>query len=421
MNDGAPNQSNANPLRGSGTKAPVRTGLDVLAAEGFARLTGHRIGVLANAASVSTSLEHLVDLLAARKDCRLVRIFAPEHGFRGAAQDMVSVDSTADPKTGLPVISLYGSTFESLAPREEPFQGIDLLLVDLPDIGTRYYTFAQSMALCMQVAARCDVKVMVLDRPNPINGNEIEGAPLLKKCRSFCGLLPAANRHGLTLGELAFAYQSGLGRGEDAWPPIGCRLEVVKCENWKRRMYFNETGLPWVQPSPNMPTLDTALVYPGSCLFETTNLSEGRGTTRPFETLGAPFVDSQAWIEAVQRESLELAGASLRPVSFIPQFHKWQGQSCQGVQIHVIDRKAFKPLRWGLALLAAARRLYPDRFQWRENAYEFVSDVPAVDLLYGNPLFRETLEKGDDLSAVGLQLAAFEKAYRRARAKFLLY
>lgn len=402
-------------------KTPVMTGADVLSAEDFSRLHGKRVGILGNAAAVDRNLRHIVDLLASNSRLTAKKIFAPEHGFRGAAQDMIAVGTMADSRTKLPIVSLYGNTPESLAPKREDLSDLDALVVDLPDIGTRYYTYAQTMSLAMKAAGESGVKVYVLDRPNPLGGISIEGAPLLKSCRSFCGFTPVANRHGLTLGELALIYQRGFGDGEDRYPAIPCELEIVRLSGWNRTAYFDQTGLPWVIPSPNIPALESALVYPGACLFECTNISEGRGTTLPFALLGAPFIDGFAWAEETVRSVFDLRGAILRPVWFTPQFHKWKGEYCGGVQIHVTDRESFQPFRWSLALIAALRRLYPEQFRWRRDPYEFVKDVPAIDLLYGNPVFREAVDGSGDLAPVAADLEKFEQHFSSERQEFLLY
>jgi uncharacterized protein YbbC (DUF1343 family) len=229
------------------------------------------------------------------------------------------------------------------------------------------------------------------------------------------------NRHGLTLGELALLMNKGFGRGEDAIPALNCDLEVIGVKGWKRRLYFDETSLTWVSPSPNMPTLDTALVYPGACLFEGTTVSEGRGTTRPFEQFGAPYIDGFLWAEAVQQEGISLAGAALRPTSFLPQFHKYGGQVCHGLQVHVVDRSKFEPYRLCLALISSLAKLYPKDFSWRHETYEFVADLPAVDLLFGSSLFRETVNGGVDLSFVIKEMEEFERGFSKAREEFLLY
>ncbi len=399
----------------------VRSGLDVAVLDGFSELSGMRVGIVANQASVGSQLMHIVDLVLQSGSCEVVRLFAPEHGFRGALQDMAAVDHVTDPITGLPVVSLYGSSEKSLYPHRETLEDLDALLFDLPDIGTRYYTFAQTLAYVLSACGPLGVKVIVLDRPNPLNGLAFEGSLLTPHCRSFCGLLPVPNRHGLTIGELAYMTQRGFGEDEWALPPVDCNLQVIKAQGWKREQYFDDTFLPWVYPSPNMPTIDTALVYPGTCLFEATNISEGRGTTRPFELIGAPFIDSINWITAISLEEVELCGAVLRPTAFIPQFNKWAGKSCHGVQIHVLDRSRFKPVRWGLAMLKALARLYPEDFAWRDQAYEFVDSIPAIDLLYGSAAFRKSTEIHSSLAPVIDDLNAFEIWYSDARKGYLLY
>lgn len=399
----------------------VQTGLEVLVSENCRLLRGARVGLLANQASVNSRLEHALDLIVTSQSCRLSCLFAPEHGFRGELQDMASVKDVHDKKTGLPIISLYGKTPESLYPSAEQLKELDILLVDLPDIGTRYYTFAQTLGFAMKSASSSGTKVVVLDRPNPINGVEIEGANLLTACRSFCGFAPVANRHGLTLGELSLLMNKGFGTGENRIDGAKCELEVVKLRGWKRTMYFDETGLPWVIPSPNMPTLDTAIVYPGTCLFEASKCSEGRGTTKPFEQIGAPYIDSFHWKEEVMGLPLELKGALLRPLCFEPQFQKFRGEKCHGLQIHITERSLFKPLRWAAALLYSLKELYPKEFEWRTDEYEFVKDPPAVDLLFGSDLLRKTIDTAGDLNDLFSHMDQFERWFTQARSEFLLY
>lgn len=397
------------------------TALDLLVRENFSTLKGKRIALLAHAGSVSRDLHHALDIFAQQSVCTLVRVFGPEHGLRGAEQAMDQVGSGIDPITKIPVVSLYGTNFDSLKPKAEHFRDIDTLVIDLPDVGSRYYTYAQTMALCMEVAGANGVRVLVLDRPNPIGGVQISGAPLQKGCRSFCGLVPVANRHGLTIGELARAYNQGFGSGPDRYDAVPCALEVRLVEGWRRSQYFDALDLPWILPSPNIPTLDSAIVYPGGCLFEATNISEGRGTTRPFEFLGAPYIDGARWADATLKQGLELAGAKLRPITFIPKFEKCANELCGGVQIHVTDRATFEPFRWNLALIAAAKELYPNHFAWRQGSYEFVDKVPAIDLLYGSENFRIAVESGRGLKAIENELSAFEAQYRSERSAIELY
>jgi uncharacterized protein YbbC (DUF1343 family) len=257
-------------------------------------------------------------------------------------------------------------------------------------VGARYYTYAATMALCMRAARKAGVEVVVLDRPNPIGGLQVEGGGLQPGLENFCALYPIPQRHAMTVGELARLYNTTFG--------IGCELKVVECEGWSRSRYYDETDLPWIMPSPNMPTLDTAIVYPGMCLLEGTNVSEGRGTTRPFELFGAPFVDGRALAE--EMASYGLPGAWLRPCTIEPMFQKHARKSCGAVQIHVVDRTLFDSYRTGLAALVALRRLWPKDFAWRTEAYEFRDDVPAIDLLTGDPAVREAIDAGRDLESV---------------------
>jgi uncharacterized protein YbbC (DUF1343 family) len=399
----------------------VFSGLDTLVDDDMKQLRGARVGLLANQAAVSGRLAHAADILHQSSACTLERLFAPEHGFRGEHQDMATVGHVVDRATGLPVISLYGSSEDSLAPTAEQLSGLDILLVDLPDIGSRYYTFAQSLGYAMKVAGRCGVKVVVVDRPNPIGGSLFEGCGLEADCRSFCGYAPVLQRHGLTLGELARLMQRGFGEGSQRIQPIPVELEILPLRGWKRDMYFDQTGLPWVLPSPNMPTLDTALVYPGACLFETTTLSEGRGTTRPFEFLGAPNVRSEDWIAAAGEQGIPLEGCVLRPLAFLPQFQKHAGNICNGIQLHVQERRAFRPFRAALCLLFAFRQSHPDIFCWRKEAYEFISSVPAVDLLFGSSRLREAVDAGLTAQYLLPELEKCEAAYAEQRKDYLLY
>ena len=362
-----------------------------------------RVGLLAHPASVTANLTHAVVALKAVLGERLCLLFGPEHGLRGTAQYMESVaDSHAEQEEmGIPVRALYGHSEATLRPRAADLARIDVLVIDLQDVGSRYYTFGATMALCMQAAGEAGVRVLVLDRPNPIGGVAMEGGGILPPLRNFCGLYPVPQRHGLTLGELARLYNTSF--------DIGCRLDVVPMTGWRRADYFDQTGLPWVLPSPAMPTLDTALVYPGGCLLEATNLSEGRGTCRPFELVGAPWLPADAF--AVALADAGLPGLRVRPCAFTPTFDKYKGELCYGVQLHVTDRRAFRPFRTGLALLHAARSLAEPDFCWRTTPYEFRADVPAIDLLTGTPEVRGRLEAGaglgDLLAACNFGLETF--------------
>jgi len=397
----------------------VQTGLDILLGEEIAGLRGRRVGVLCHPASVDSRLVHIVDALAAAQ-VNLTRLFGPEHGIRGEAQDMIGVAGNRDPRTGIPVTSLYGETALSLAPTAVELADIDVLLVDLQDVGSRYYTFIWTMALCLQSAARAGVAVVVLDRPNPIGGASIEGGEVAPWAESFVGLGSVPIRHGLTIGEVARLVRVGMPWGGERFAkPLDCDLQVVAMRRWKRGDFFDATGLPWVLPSPNMPTVDTALVYPGLCLLEGTNISEGRGTTRPFEIVGAPFVDGYRLAESLAAD--RLPGVRFRPLSFRPTFHKFAGQVCGGVQIHVLDRLAFRPYLTGVAILRALRALVGEAFRWRTEKYEFVSDRPAIDLLTGGDAIRKGIEAGVSLDDLRASWQSAEDAFADRRRACLLY
>lgn len=389
----------------------VRTGLDVWARDGFAALKGKRVGAIVNPTSVDAEFRHLADLLAATPGVTLGALFGPEHGIRGEAQYMVAVDEARDRHTGAPVHSLYGHTFESLSPRPEWLKGLDALVFDIQDVGSRYYTYVYTMALAMKAAAQAKVPFYVLDRPNPLGGAQLEGNLVRDGYRSFVGLYALPNRHGMTAGELARLFNQ-----EEGW---GCELHVVPCEGWRREDYWDATGLPFIPPSPNMPTPDTALVYPGMCLGEGTNVSEGRGTTRPFEQFGAPWIDGYALVERL--EALELPGVRFRPVGFTPTFDKFKGQSCSGAFIHVTDRRAFQSLRTGIAVFQACHDLGKGHFAWRADAYEFVEDVPAFDLLCGTDQVRKGIEAGAPLDALVAGFAEEAAAFEARRKPYLLY
>jgi uncharacterized protein YbbC (DUF1343 family) len=364
--------------------AKVQTGLDVLASQQFATLHGKRIGVLVNQTSVDVNLHHLIDLLKAAPKVQLSRIFTPEHGLFAHAQDQVAV-SSYDGMAEISTVSLYGDSEQSLWPALDTLTDLDLLIIDMQDIGSRYYTYAATMGFCLERAAQAGLSVMVLDRPNPIGGERIQGPMLRPELKSFVGWYRLPVRHGLTMGELALHIVREAG--------ITLDLEIVKMNGWHRKMWFDDCGLPWVLPSPNMPTLDTAVVYPGGCLLEGTNWSEGRGTTRPFELFGSPTLDA---IELKARmDSEKLLGVAFRVHQFEPTFHKHAGKICQGLQVHVLDRNSFRPWMTYLCLLMHGRSSDPG-FEWRQGIYEFVSDRLAIDLLLGDFRVRESLENGEE-------------------------
>ena len=325
---------------------------------------------------------------------------------------MVKVNDDHDPCSDLPVVSLYGDAAESLSPNLEHFADIDNLVFDIQDVGSRYYTFIYTLANCMQVCREAGVRMIVCDRPNPINGIAVEGNRVGENWRSFVGQYPIANRHGMTVGELAKMFNTTFG--------IDCDLTVISMQGWERSMWYDQTGIPWVSTSPNMPTLETAMVYPGMCLIEGTQLSEGRGTTLPFELVGAPFIDAHALADQLNKE--KLPGVIFRPHYFKPMFQKWQRESCGGVQLHISDRNPFKPLLTGIAVIRAIQQLYPEQFAWRTEPYEFVNDRLAIDILYGNSDLRENfLKNGSSLETIENSWSQELEEFRKLRQESLIY
>jgi len=385
----------------------VATGLERIALGDDAvlsRLKGRRLGLLAHPASVSSRLAHARSVLS-RQGLAVCALFGPEHGYGGEVQDMVSVTHAA---ADVPVYSLYGADELALSPTAEQLDGLSAVVIDLQDVGARYYTFVWTAVLMLRAAAQRGIETIVLDRPNPLGGEIVEGGPQRPGYRSFVGLCDVAVRHGMTIAELCHmvAEQEGLSSALHAVPMLG----------YQRDMGFAETGLPWVPPSPNMPTLETAQVYPGGCLLEGTNLSEGRGTTRPFEIWGAPFLDGA---ELARRVSV--AGAGLRPLSFQPMFHKHAGQRCFGVQVHVRDARPLRSYELYLRLIAAAKELSSGAFAWRTTPYEFVSDRPAIDLLTGGPEFRQAVDQGVSIEPWLEQDRAQAERFAAERSRYLLY
>ena len=392
-------------------KTTVHTGIDQARADGFSFLRGKRVGLLSHAAACDSSLRTTLSLLRETLGDDLKILFTPEHGFHGHAQDLEPVALTAQSAQGPRWVSLYGDTFESLTPRPGDLRLIDTLVVDLVDVGSRYYTFQASMLLAMRAAFACGVAVMVLDRPNPIGGLRVEGPMLEEGAESLVGIHPIPSRHGMTIGELAILYKEELGlEGE---------LGVIPCQGYLRGCYLDSTTVPWVRPSPNMPTLDTALVYPGMGLLEGTNLSEGRGTTQPFEIFGAPWLHPDTLAEALNSQGL--AGVHFRPVTFRPTFQKHQDQLCGGAQIHVTDRAGFSPVRMGLAVLEVVRELGGGHFAWRTDPYEFVADRPAIDLLFGSDRERLALAGGESWLQIAAGWAEEEADFILHRKPYLIY
>ncbi|MDP8224838.1 MAG: DUF1343 domain-containing protein [Candidatus Lernaella stagnicola] len=360
----------------------VTTGAARLAADSGAWLDGVRVGLLAHPASVLPDYSTLHDRLIDLPDVDLTVLFGPEHGIFATAQDQVGVGEST--YRGVPVYSLYGETAATLRPSAEALARCDTLVVDLQDIGARYYTYVYTMAYCLEECARHGTRVIVCDRPNPLGG-EIEEGPVLDRAfASFIGRFPMPVRHAKTIGELARLWNDAEGWNAD--------LQVIDMLGWRRSMWFDETGLPFVAPSPNMPTLATATVYPGGCLLEGTNLSEGRGTTQPFETVGAPWLNGRELADRLNQRGLP--GVTFRPVEFIPTFHKYAGEVCGGVFVHVTDRDSFRSFDAYVELIKAARKQAPGDFAWRTEPYEFENDRPAFDLLCGTDRIRRDIEIG---------------------------
>lgn len=372
-------------------------------------LKGSRVGLVCNQASVDRALEHSADVLRRTDGVNLTALFGPQHGIRGDLQDnMIETPHTVDAETGLPVYSLYSETRE---PTEEMLRDVDVIVCDLPDVGCRIYTFVYTIANCMRVARRLGKRVVVCDRPNPIGGAAVEGNLLEAGFESFVGQFPLPTRHGMTAGELALMFNEHFG--------IGCELEVVPMEGWTRGLWYDETGLPWVMPSPNIPTLDSATVFPGTVHVEGTQVSEGRGTTRPFELVGAPYVEAA---ELARRlEFQDLPGVKFRATNFQPTFQKHAGVTCGGVQIHVLDRHSFKPVLTGVAVLKALYDMYGESFRWKEPPYEYVYDKNPFDVIAGTQRLRMALEKGLTLQEIEGSWQTGVERFLEERAPYLLY
>jgi uncharacterized protein YbbC (DUF1343 family) len=385
----------------------VRLGSDVLL--GTHHLRGARVGIVCNHASVDHAFRHIVDRLADEPGVQLAAIFGPQHGFRSDVQDnMIETPHRDDAARRVPIYSLYSDTRE---PTLEMLKGLDVLVIDLQDIGARIYTYIYTMANCLRAAARYGIPVIVCDRPNPIGGTEIEGGVLAPGFESFVGQFPIPMRHGMTIGELARLFNDHF--------KIGAELEISPMDRWNRRMYWDQTRLPWVIPSPNMPTLDTAIVYPGTVLFEGVMLSEGRGTTRPFELVGAPWIDADRFAAAMNE--LELPGVYFRPAVFQPTFQKHAQQTCGGCQIHVVHRDEFRPVLTGVALIDMFRRFDPGRFAWRPPPYEYEHHKAPIDILAGADVLRRQIETGTPLRAIVASWRADEENFARLRRPYLLY
>ncbi len=387
----------------------VGLGIDQLLDGDRSLVKGRRVGIVCNPASVDAQLRHTVERLTADPDVRVAALFGPQHGFRSDLQDnMIETPHARDARRAIPVYSLYSETRE---PTAEMLKGIDVLVIDLQDVGTRVYTYVYTMANCMRAASRHGVPVVVCDRPNPIGGDAIEGSRLDPAYASFVGQFPIPLRHGMTVGELARMFNDEF--------RINCSLDVVPLAGWRRSMYFDETGLPWVMPSPNIPTLDSAIVYPGTVLVEGTRLSEGRGTTRPFELIGAPWIDGERLADAMNAR--RLPGVHFRAVFFEPTFQKHAKETCGGCQIHVLDRRSFRPVRTAVELIAEFRAQNPARYAWREPPYEYEHQKQPIDILFGSDRLRTAVDSGGGVAAFVDSWQAEEDSFRRVRGKYLLY
>jgi uncharacterized protein YbbC (DUF1343 family) len=387
----------------------IKLGLEVLFEEKIELLHGARVGLICNPTTVNHQWQHAADLFHAHSEINLTALFGPQHGIRGETQDnMIEWEGFRDRRTGVMAHSLYGTTRK---PTEEMLRDVDVLVFDVQDVGTRVYTFIYTMALAMQACREFGKKMIVLDRPNPIGGADIEGYLLERGHESFVGMFPLPMRHGLTVAELAQLFNQAFG--------IGCELEVVPMRSYNRAWYFDETGAPWVIPSPNLPTLDGAIVYPGTVYLEGTMVSEGRGTTRPFELIGAPYAD--AYEVAEHLNGLALPGVHFRPHSFLPTFQKHAGEICHGVQPHVLSRADFKPVRAGIAVIKAFHDLYPNEFRWKEPPYEYELERLPFDVIAGTRQLRKQIEGRVSLLEIANSWQTDEATFRQQRAEFLLY
>ena len=390
-------------------RTTARLGIDVLLDRDRKLVSGQRVGVVSNPASIDHAFRHTADRLANDPDVELGALFGPQHGFRSDVQDnMIETPHAKDAQRRVPIYSLYSETRE---PTAEMLRDVDVLVIDLQDVGTRVYTYIYTMANCMRAAAKHGVRVVVCDRPNPVGGTAIEGATLRPEYTSFVGQFPIPLRHGLTIGELARLFNDEFG--------IGAALDVVPLDGWRRWMYFDETALPWVMPSPNLPTLDSTIVYPGAVLFEGTMLSEGRGTTRPFELVGAPWLDGDRLAQAMNARGL--SGVHFRPAFFEPTFQKHARETCGGCQIHVLDRTRFEPVRAAVELIAECRAQNPSRFAWREPPYEYEHQKAPIDILFGSDRLRLTIDAGTAAETLVSEWRTDVDAFRRLREKYLLY
>jgi len=387
----------------------IRLGIENLLTEKIDLVRGRRVGLICNQASVDHNFQHAADLFHNHPEIDLVALFGPQHGIRGDVQDnMIETAHATDRKTGLPIYSLYSETRE---PTEEMLKDIDVLVFDLQDVGCRIYTFVYTLANCMRAARRFGRKVIACDRPNPIGGVRVAGNVLEPAYASFVGQFPIPTRHGMTAAELGGMFNTEF--------EIECDFEAVTMTNWSRELWYDDTDGPWVLPSPNMPTINTAAVFPGTVHLEGTQMSEGRGTTRPFEIIGAPYIESDKFADALN--ALNLPGVYFRACVFVPTFQKHGGKACGGVQIHVLDREAFEPVLTGVAIVKTAFELYGDDFRWKDPPYEYVYDRNPFDVISGTSRLRELIEERASLADIEASWKLPLQEFMKARAEFLLY
>ena len=385
--------------------ATTQTGIDILLRKP-SLLKGRKIGLVTNPTGMTRDLRSTVDALAALKGVTIRALFGPEHGVRGEIQDGLEVASSVDAATGLPVHSLYGKT---LKPTREMLDDIDLLIYDIQDVGCRYYTYLYTLSYVMEAAAERDIEVMVLDRPDPINGVQADGPLIEPGITSFVGRYPIPPRYGMTIGEFA--------RYANTEFEIFCNLTVVQMDNWTREMWFDQTGLPWVTPSPNLPTLECAAIYPGPCLFEGTTMSEGRGTTHPFEWIGAPWLNGAAL--AHELNTRNLPGVKFRPQFFAPTYSKHAGVACSGVQVHITNRDKVKTFELGLHMIDACIKLHPREFEFLQTSWE--GKTPHFDLLTGNTHIKHDLLNRKPVSEIAKTWQKDLRGFLRRRKEYLLY
>lgn len=391
------------------SKKPIQLGVEKLLEEIPSSVRGARVGLICNQASVDHDFRHIADRFQANSGLELTTLFGPQHGIRGEVQDnMIETPHTVDSVTGLPVYSLYS---ETRIPTDEMLANVDALVFDMQDVGCRIYTFVYTLANCMRAAGKLGKRVVVCDRPNPIGGKAVAGNVLEPEFASFVGQFPVPVRHGMTVCELSKLYNEHFG--------IECEVEFVTMSGWNREDWFDETDAPWVLPSPNIPTPDTTTVFPATVLLEGTQISEGRGTTRPFELIGAPYINGQQFASALN--GLGLAGVYFRPNGFQPTFQKHGGKNCGGVQIHVLDRNHFDSAKCGVAIVKTAYDLYKDDFRWKEPPYEYEFDRNPFDIITGTGKLRAQIEAGVELDAIEQAWVPNLEEFKGLRREFLLY